>query len=114
MSTALVTGATGFVGGHVATDLLAHGWSVRALVRPQSMGSGRLPEGCEPVAGDLRDADAVERAARDVDAVFHVAARYSLARHRAAEVFHTNVAGTSNVLRAAASARRSDSTFERL
>ena len=39
------------------------------------MGSGRLPAGCEPVAGDLRDADAVERAARGVDAVFHVAAR---------------------------------------
>jgi dihydroflavonol-4-reductase len=101
VSTALVTGATGFVGGHVAAELLRHGWSVRALVRPQSIGSGRLPEGCEPVAGDMRDAGAVDRAARGADAVFHVAALYSLARHRGAEVFHANVEGTRNVLRAA-------------
>jgi dihydroflavonol-4-reductase len=102
VSTALVTGATGFIGGHVASDLLAHGWSVRALVRPQSLGSGRLPEGCEPVAGDLRDADAVDRAASGADAVFHVAALYSLARHRAAEVSRTNVDGSLNVITAAA------------
>jgi dihydroflavonol-4-reductase len=102
--TALVTGATGFVGGHVAAHLRDGGWSVRALVRPQSLGSGRLPEGCEPVAGDLRDAPAVARATGGADAVFHVAALYSLARHRAAEVLHTNVDGTRNVLQAAARA----------
>lgn len=102
MTTALVTGATGFIGGHVAADLLAHGWSVRALVRPQSLASGRLPAGCEPAAGDLRDAAAVERAARGADAVFHVGALYTLARHRAAEVRATNVDGTNNILRAAA------------
>jgi dihydroflavonol-4-reductase len=101
---ALVTGATGFVGGHVAADLLAHGWSVRALVRPQSMGSGRLPAGCAPVPGDLLDATAVRAAAGGVDAVFHVAARYTLARARAAEVERTNTEGTANVLRAAAAA----------
>ena len=56
MSVALVTGATGFIGGHVAADLMTRGWTVRALVRPESMGSGRLPAGCEAVAGDLRDA----------------------------------------------------------
>ena len=104
MSVALVTGATGFVGGHVAADLLADGWSVRALVRPQSMGSGRLPAGCAPVPGDLLDAAAVRAAAHGVDAVFHVAARYSLARARAAEVYRTNTEGTANVLRAAAEA----------
>jgi dihydroflavonol-4-reductase len=101
---ALVTGATGFIGGHVAADLLANGWSVRALVRPQSMGSGRLPAGCAPVPGDLLDATAVRAAAGGVDAVFHVAARYTLARARAAEVERTNTEGTANVLRAAAAA----------
>lgn len=104
MRRALVTGATGFVGGHVAADLLRAGWGVRALVRPESLGSGRLPDGCEPVPGDLREPAAVRRAAAGVDAVVHVAARYSLARHRAAEVAATNVAGSSNILAAARAA----------
>ena len=98
VSVALVTGATGFIGGHVAADLMARGWTVRALVRPESMGSGRLPAGCEAVAGDLRDAGSVRAATRGVDAVFHVAARYSLARHEAGQVERTNVGGSRNVL----------------
>jgi dihydroflavonol-4-reductase len=101
---ALVTGATGFVGGHVASTLMADGWRVRALVRPASIGSGRLPAGCETAAGDLLDAPAVRAAARGVDAVFHVAARYSLSRARAAEIERTNTEGTANVLHAAAAA----------
>jgi dihydroflavonol-4-reductase len=68
------------------------------------MGSGRLPAGCAPVPGDLRDAAAVRAAAGGVDAVFHVAARYSLSRARADEVYRTNTEGTANVLRAAAQA----------
>jgi dihydroflavonol-4-reductase len=104
VSVALVTGATGFVGGHVAADLLENGWTVRALVRPESMGSDRMPGGCAPVAGDLLVAPADMAAARGVDAVFHVAARYSLARSRAGEVYRTNTEGTANVLRAAADA----------
>jgi dihydroflavonol-4-reductase len=104
VSTALVTGATGFIGGHVAADLMANGWTVRALVRPESIGCGRLPDGCEEAEGDLLDAPAVRRAADGVDAVFHVAARYSLARRRAGLVERTNVEGTANVLDAAAGA----------
>ena len=53
--TALVTGATGFIGHHVAADLMAHGWGVRALVRPASLADRRWPAGAEPVEGDLRD-----------------------------------------------------------
>lgn len=104
MTIALVTGATGFIGAHVAQDLLDSGWQVRALVRPESLPHERWPEGCEPVAGDLRDADAVRRAAAGTDAVFHVAAEYSLARRRAAEVTRTNVEGTANVVNAAQAA----------
>ncbi|MGD9695000.1 MAG: hopanoid-associated sugar epimerase [Thermoleophilia bacterium] len=100
----MVTGATGFVGGHVAADLLADGWAVRALVRPESMASPTLPPGCEPMEGDMRDAGAVERATRGADAVFHVAARYSLARRRAELVERSNVDGTRNVLAAARAA----------
>jgi dihydroflavonol-4-reductase len=98
---ALVTGASGFIGGHVAQDLLDHGWHVRALVRPESMPHHRWPEGCEPVEGDLRDAAAVRRAADGAEAVFHVAAEYSLSRRRGAEVMRTNMEGTANVVTAA-------------
>ncbi len=104
MRTALVTGATGFVGGHVARELMAQGWAVRALVRPRSAGSPRLPEGATEVVGDLVDAAAVRGACAGTDAVFHVGARYSLARHAGAAVEAGNVAGTANVLASAAAA----------
>lgn len=102
--TALVTGATGFIGHHVAADLLAHGWDVRALVREASLPDALWPAGAEPVAGDVRDAAAVADAARGCDAVFHVAARYTLRRSAAREVALTNVQGTANVVAAAAAA----------
>jgi dihydroflavonol-4-reductase len=101
MTRALVTGATGFIGGHVARELLRRGWHVRALVRPESLERRLWPQGCEPVPGDLRDAAAVRRAAEGVDAIFNVAAEYSLARRRGAEVMRTNVSGAANVVAAA-------------
>jgi dihydroflavonol-4-reductase len=101
VSTALVTGATGFIGHHVARELLDHGWRVRALVRPASMAERRWPAGAEPVPGDLLDRDAVAEAARGCDAIVHVAAHYSLARHQAGAVERTNIGGTANVIAAA-------------
>ncbi len=70
MKTALVTGATGFVGWHVAKLLKERGVNVRALSR-----SGAIPElDVEPVSGDLRDPATHSRAATGSDHVKHVAA----------------------------------------
>lgn len=104
MKLALVTGATGFVGGHVAAHLLEAGWRVRAMVRPRSVPMARWAEGCEVALADLEDAPDVARAVRGVDAIFHVGAHYSLSRRRGAAAYRTNVEGTRNVLAAARAA----------
>ena len=73
MKPALVTGATGFIGWHVARLLLERGYHVRALVR----GFGRVPElEVEEFEGDLRDPASLVRAAEGCGLVFHVAADY--------------------------------------
>ncbi len=98
MKPILVTGATGFVGWHVACQLVKRGYRVRALVRdPQ-----RLRElDVEAVQGDLRDRDSVSRAVRGCVGVFHVAADYRLWVRNASELYESNVEGTRHVLGAA-------------
>jgi len=94
----LVTGATGFLGWHVGRKLLEHGHNVRALVRPSS----RLRElDAEPVVGDLRDPESLERAAAGCGLLFHVAADYRLWARDPGEIYRSNVDGTRNVLAAA-------------
>jgi dTDP-L-rhamnose 4-epimerase len=80
-SRVLITGGAGFIGSHLADELLAHGFAVRALdnLDPQVHGEGRrrpayLDPGVELQVGDVRDAAAVARALHGVDAVFHLAA----------------------------------------
>ena len=96
---ALVTGAGGFIGGHVTRALAAAGAEVRAFDRRPP---DDLPEGAEPLQGDLLDPDAVQRALEGCDAVFHLAALYSYARADAAEMRAVNVEGTRALLDAAA------------
>jgi dihydroflavonol-4-reductase len=94
----LVTGASGFVGWHVAKLLIERGHKVRALVRPTS----QLRElEVEPVTGDLRDAASLERAVSGCGLVFHVAADYRLWAPDPAELYRSNVDGTRNLLEAA-------------
>jgi len=102
---ALVTGANGFVGCHVVRALLARGTHVRALVRPNA--DRRTLDGldCEFAVGDLRDPEAVERAVRGCDEVYHVAADYRLWVLDEAAMYGTNVEGTRNVIKAAHAAR---------
>jgi dihydroflavonol-4-reductase len=98
---ALVTGANGFVGCHVVRALLARGMQVRALVRPSA--DRRALEGldCELAFGDVRDRDAVERAVRGCEYVYHVAADYRLWVLDEAPMYAANVDGTRNIIRAA-------------
>jgi dihydroflavonol-4-reductase len=98
MKPALVTGASGFLGWHVARVLLERGFSVRALVRP---GSRVDSLAIEPVAGDLRDAASLARAAAGCGLVFHVAADYRLWAKDPADLYRSNVEGTRNLLAAA-------------
>jgi dihydroflavonol-4-reductase len=95
----LITGATGFVGWHVARKLLERGHRVRALARDPA----RLREldGVEPVRGDLRDMESLERAVEGCGVVFHVAAEYRLWTREPEEMFRSNVDGTRNLLEAA-------------
>jgi nucleoside-diphosphate-sugar epimerase len=73
--TCLITGATGFVGGHLSEACLARGWRVRALVRPHTEANWLESLGVEVLRGDLTDTASVTRAAADVDYVFHCAAK---------------------------------------
>lgn len=98
MKPALVTGASGFLGWHVARLLLERGRNVRALVRP---GSSVRELDVEPVTGDLRDASSLRRAATGCGDVFHVAADYRLWAPNPDELYHSNVDGTRNLLAAA-------------
>lgn len=78
----LITGGAGFIGSHVADELLQHGYAVRALdsLSPQVHGPNpQRPAYLDPevelVVGDVRDREVVRRALRDVDAVLHLAAK---------------------------------------
>ena len=97
---ALVTGASGFIGGAVARTLLARGVEVRVLLRPGTTPNVPEPSEVEIVRGDLRDADSMRCAATGCSAIFHVGALYSFAAERS-ELHATNVGGTSNVIAAA-------------
>jgi nucleoside-diphosphate-sugar epimerase len=103
---AFVTGATGFVGGHVAGQLRARGDDVVALVRTPSKAGPIEQLGCELVSGDLSSLGAIRRGVDGADAVFHVAAAYELGvpKSEHARMYEATVRGTENVLDAAIAA----------
>lgn len=99
--TTLVTGAAGFLGSHVARQLVARGEDVRVLVRASSSNRAISDLSLEYVTGDLRDAASLERAMNGVQRVFHVAADYRLWAKRSQDIYDSNVGGTKNLLTAA-------------
>lgn len=94
----LLTGASGFIGAHVAAQLAAAGASVRGLCRSEPPPEAELEEW---VRGDVRDAGGVLRAAADTEAIVHTAALYSYRRQDATAMAAVNVEGTRNVVGAA-------------
>lgn len=100
----LVTGATGFIGSHVARRLISEQQAiVRGLARDPAKGLGLAELGVDVVQGDLADPDSLERAVEGCSVVIHAAAQVSSLPDR--ELFaQSNVAGTENILRASAAA----------
>src|SRR5580700_1142366 len=103
---ALVTGATGFLGSHVARVLAEQGAELRLLVRPTSDLRNIADLNADRVTGDLRDAASVEKALAGCDVVFHVAADYRLWVRDPAEMYRSNVEGTRCLLACAGSCTR--------
>jgi nucleoside-diphosphate-sugar epimerase len=104
----LVTGATGFTGGHLARSLRARGDVVRALVRDPARAADLEAAGVELVAGDLQDRAAIARAVSGVEVVLHVAAVYRRAGLPDAvyRAVNTEAAGAVVAAAAAAGVRR--------
>lgn len=98
---ALVTGATGFVGGMVARALRRAGHEVRLIVRPDADRRQVRDLKVEIYHGDIRDFASLRRAITGCTQVYHVAALYKLWVRHKREIYDSNVTGTENVLKAA-------------
>lgn len=108
--TVLVTGAAGFIGSRLTETLVQQGAQVRAFVRYTSRGELGLLRFLPPailseielVFGDLRDAEAIEQAAKRADLIYHLGALISIPYSylHPVEVVQTNILGTLNVLQA--------------
>jgi dTDP-L-rhamnose 4-epimerase len=105
----LITGGAGFIGSHLANELLGHGYRVRVLdnLSVQVHGPGRkrpgyLNSAAELVVGDVRDPDAVRRALEGVDAVYHFVAAVGVGQsmYQIAEYTEVNNVGTAVLLEA--------------
>jgi dihydroflavonol-4-reductase len=96
-----LTGATGFLGSHVARVLAAQGAELRLLVRSTSNLKNIEGLHAETATGDLRDPASLEKAMSGCDTVFHVAADYRLWVRDPQEMYRSNVDGTRAILEAA-------------
>jgi len=98
---AFVTGATGFVGSHVARALAEQGAELRLLVRASSQPRNVQDLRAERVMGDLCDPTSLERGMAGCDVIFHVAADYRLWVRDPQQMYRANVEGTRAILAAA-------------
>jgi dTDP-L-rhamnose 4-epimerase len=109
MKSILITGGAGFIGSHLADELLAHGFRVKVLdtLNPQVHGEGKrrpnyLSADVELLGGDVCDRQAVERALEGVDAVYHLAAAVGVGQsmYEVAHYTRVNNLGTAVLLEA--------------
>jgi nucleoside-diphosphate-sugar epimerase len=100
----LVTGATGFTGGHLARTLAARGYRVRGLARRSSSARELEAAGIEPAVGSLEDAAALGRAVKDVEVVYHIAAVYRQAGIPKSTYRAINATAVGTLVEAAAAA----------
>jgi dihydroflavonol-4-reductase len=98
---AFVTGATGFLGSHVARALAENGANLRLLVRTNSNTKNIADLKADLVAGDLRNPASLEKGIAGCDAIFHVAADYRLWVRDPNEMYRSNVEGTRAILETA-------------
>src|SRR5579859_8176078 len=98
---AFITGATGFVGSHVARALAAQGADLRLLVRSTSRLDNIADLRAETATGDLREPESLKRAMAGCEFVFHVAADYRLWVRDPEQMYRCNVEGTRAIIRAA-------------
>jgi nucleoside-diphosphate-sugar epimerase len=100
----LVTGATGFTGGHLARGLASRGYTVRAFVRDVSSAAELRRAGIELSQGDLKDATSIARAVEGIDVIYHVAAIYRQAGLPEDEYRAVNATAVRTLIHAAAAA----------
>ena len=96
----LVTGGTGFTGGHLCRRLVEEGYEVRAFVRDSSKASDLEAMGVELVVGDLRDRHSIEAAVTEIDTVYHIAALFRPENVTREDFWQVNVEGTRNIIEA--------------
>ena len=99
-----LTGATGFVGGALARQLVEAGHDVRCLVRDPDGATMLTGLGADLVPGDLGDAASLQSLCDGVDGLFHVAGWYQVGSRAPEQAWTVNVAGTRDMLAAAARA----------
>src|SRR6478752_6718723 len=98
---AFITGATGFVGSHVARALAAEGAELRLLVRSTSRTDNIAELNAEVATGDLCEPASLKQAMSGCEFVFHVAADYRLWVRDPEQMYRANVEGTRAVIEAA-------------
>jgi dihydroflavonol-4-reductase len=99
---AFITGASGFIGTHLARKLLDLNWQVSILRHAQDIPD---MEKCQVFQGDIRDPDFLKEILRGTDVLFHLAAALGASRIAKEEFFRINAQGTKNVLQSAVDAR---------